>query len=173
MRQAESGNKAPYCPPLLALKDGINWPDKRYQRKVLLRVLEFNRPLHGSRAENRKVPSVIKAGLHPPTAANDLVLITRKVYSSPRNLLKISPNFALFPLLHFFGFGLSTVDPSQHTHCRPVFLSPTLHFQCLDDLKATLLLYPSRLLEVTKHHFWRQKNENEGLKMIFDLNLSG
>lgn len=83
MRQAESGNKAPYCPPLLALKDGINWPDKRYQRKVLLRVLGFNRPLYGSRPENRKLPSVIKAGLHALTTANEAVLITREVSSSP------------------------------------------------------------------------------------------
>lgn len=83
MRQAESGNKAPYCPPLLALKDGINWPDKRYQRKVLLRVLGFNRPLYGSRPENSKLQSVIKAGLHALTTANEAVLITREVSSSP------------------------------------------------------------------------------------------
>lgn len=126
VRQAESGNKAPYCPPLLALKDGINWPDKRYQRKVLLRVLRFNRPLYGSRPENRKLPSVIKAGLHALTTANEAVLITREVSSSPWNLLKSvkivllperSPSTSAFllvwPVYHLFisSYTLSTSLP--------------------------------------------------------------
>lgn len=104
VRQAESGNKAPYCPPLLALKDGINWPDKRYQRKVLLRVLEFNRPLYGSRAQNRKVPSAIKAGLRALTAANDSVLIIRGVDSTPCNLFKNQSKFCKFHTKISFRF---------------------------------------------------------------------
>lgn len=54
------GNKAPYCPPF-PFEDGTNWLYKRHQR-VLLRVPITIRSL-GGRPENRKVMSVITAGV--------------------------------------------------------------------------------------------------------------
>lgn len=37
VRQAERANKAPYCPPP-PFEDGVNWPYKRHQGKVLLKL---------------------------------------------------------------------------------------------------------------------------------------
>lgn len=75
-RQAEGGNKAPYCPPF-HLKDGTNWLYKRHQRRVLLRVPITIESL-GGRSENRKVMSVITAGVQALIRPNGLVLITRE-----------------------------------------------------------------------------------------------
>lgn len=76
-RQAEGGNKAPYCPPPLPFEDGTNWLYKRHQRKVPLRVSVTIDSL-GGRPENRKVTSVITAGVHALIRPNGVVLITRK-----------------------------------------------------------------------------------------------
>ena len=69
------GNKALYCPPF-PFEDGTNWLYKRHQR-VLLRVPITIRSL-GGRPENRKVMSVITAGVRALIRPNGVVLITRE-----------------------------------------------------------------------------------------------
>lgn len=70
------GTKHPTVPPF-HLKDGTNWIYKRQQRKVLLRVPITIDSL-GGRPENRKVMSVITAGVQALIRPNGLVLITKE-----------------------------------------------------------------------------------------------
>lgn len=132
-RQAEGGNKAPYCPPF-HLKDGTNWLYKRHQRRVLLRVPITIESL-GGRSENRKVMSVITAGVQALIRPNGLVLITREA-------LRCLKTGSVFPqgssassvFFLFFFLNHDCVQPATNRPTvnkflspLPVFLSLTLH----------------------------------------------
>lgn len=144
----------------------------------------------GPRTEKYRQRS--RQGFTPWQPQNDLVLITREVYSSHCNLLKINRNFATFTQSSLSASAFLLVWPLSHLFISSYTLSASLpvHNPSLsmpkkgshpktfkqkfvfkrvrvlwDDLTTTLLLYPSRLLDVTKHHVWRQEDENKEIQI--------
>lgn len=130
----------------LPFKDGTNWLYKRHQRKVLPRVPVTMDSL-GGRTENRRVMSVITAGVQTLIRPNGLALITRealhpwKICGNEATRFCFSSKVAIIRLstTSFLNSHITSAyadwqfrsyhEPrsQQVLSPKPVFLSLTLH----------------------------------------------
>lgn len=135
-RQAEGRTKHPTVPPL-QFEDGTNWLYKRHQRKVLLRVPITIDSL-GGRPGNRKVSSLITAGVQPQIGANGVPWDRFKIFENRDSRVCFYSRVFIRSWLSLFlnrdcirsaqrWLRVWCFHSQQLLSPRPVFLSLTLH----------------------------------------------